>query len=215
MSDYYFSIPLYHVDLKENNELFIEGKNIPPSNEDGEWGGKGLYLWDNLKNAEYWKRVHWKKDWSKASIVKTVLRVQDSKILDLTEPMEVKEFEKSLIGIAQRAKNSKNLNVAKKANYILKYAPKGYAINYYSEYLETVFPDSSFKVIRLVGLYPSVNISNFFKDDLVLNKDYNKKKNEQKIAQKYFAPHVTIQSKMIYVVKDQELLIQREICQED
>lgn len=29
MSDYYFSIPLYHVDLKENNELFIEGKNIP------------------------------------------------------------------------------------------------------------------------------------------------------------------------------------------
>ncbi len=73
MSDYYFSIPLYHVDLKENNELFIEGKNIPPSNEDGEWGGKGLYLWDNLKNAEYWKRVHWKNDWSKASIVKTVL----------------------------------------------------------------------------------------------------------------------------------------------
>ena len=49
----------------------------------------------------------------------------------------------------------------------------------------------------------------------MLNKDYNKKKNEQKIAQKYFAPHVTIQSKMIYVVKDQELLIQREICQED
>lgn len=28
MSDYYFSIPLYHVDLKENNELFIEEKKF-------------------------------------------------------------------------------------------------------------------------------------------------------------------------------------------
>lgn len=26
MSDYYLSIPLYHVDLKENNKLFVEGE---------------------------------------------------------------------------------------------------------------------------------------------------------------------------------------------
>ena len=50
MSDYYLSIPLYHVDLKENNQLFIKGEDLPESSEDGEWGGKGLYLWDNINN---------------------------------------------------------------------------------------------------------------------------------------------------------------------
>ena len=211
MSDYYLSIPLYHVDLKENNKLFVEGENIPGSNEDGEWGGKGLYLWDNFKNAKYWQN-----DSANASIVKTVLKVRESELLDLSEPMQVKEFEKSLLGIAQIAKKSKNPNISKKADYILKDAPKGYAINYYSEYMQKVC-QHSFKVVRLVGLYPSVSTSTFFKDDLVLNKYYNerKKDKEKVLAQKYFMPHVTIQSKTIYVVKKQALLLQREICQED
>lgn len=216
MSDYYLSIPLYHVDLKENNKLFVEGENIPESNEDGEWGGKGLYLWDNFKNAKYWQNVHWKDDSANASIVTTVLKVRESELLDLSEPMQVKEFEKSLLGIAQIAKKSKNPNISKKADYILKDAPKGYAINYYSEYMQKVC-QHSFKVVRLVGLYPSVSTSTFFKDDLVLNKYYNerKKDKEKVLAQKYFMPHVTIQSKTIYVVKKQALLLQREICQED
>lgn len=51
----------------------------------------------------------------------------------------------------------------------------------------------------------------------MLNKYYNerKKDKEKVLAQKYFMPHVTIQSKTIYVVKKQALLLQREICQED
>lgn len=213
MSDYYLSIPLYHVDLKENNQLFIKGEDLPESSEDGEWGGKGLYLWDNINNAKYWKKVHWRKDASKASIVKTLLKIKDDFILDLTEPTQVKEFEESIKAIAKRAQKSTDPIVAQKANYILDGAPKGYAINFYNEYLKKIY-NYLVESLKLSGLYPSVRPQEFFKDDLVLNKYYNNEK-ERELSRKYYVPHVTIQSKNIYVIRNQELLLQREIYQEE
>ena len=38
---------------------------------------------------------------------------------------------------------------------------------------------------------------------------------ERELSRKYYVPHVTIQSKNIYVIRNQELLLQREIYQEE
>lgn len=213
MQDYYLSIPLYHVDSKENNEHFIAGHKIPESMEDGDWGGKGLYFWDNIENAKYWKKTHWKENAYKASIVKTLFKIKDDDLLDLTEPNNVKIFEKSLQSINIRAQQSREMDIKNKSDYILKGVSKGYAINYYYRYLKEAY-NHTFKSVKIVGLYPSVHTSDLFRDDLVLNKEYNKT-SKRNLTQKHFMPHVTIQSKTIYVVRKQDLLSKRIVLQEE
>ena len=48
-------IPLYHVDKEDNNRRFKNDENIPEAT-DLDWGGDGLYFWDNIENAKYWKK---------------------------------------------------------------------------------------------------------------------------------------------------------------
>lgn len=61
--------------------------------KDDDWGGDGVYFWDNIGNTKYWLTSHWKNDKEQASIVQIELQVNINDILDLSEPIIVSEFE--------------------------------------------------------------------------------------------------------------------------
>lgn len=104
MEELKIQIPLFHVDTQKNNENFIMGGTLPPSLEDGDWAGKGIYFWDNLGNAQYWlKEKNRKNQKQKYNIVRTYLSVPANEVLDLTEPTEIRSFEES-ISTMQRMK---------------------------------------------------------------------------------------------------------------
>lgn len=50
------NIKVYHCNDKQRCEKFLKEDNyLIWSEEDGIWLGSGMYFWDNLSNAKYWK----------------------------------------------------------------------------------------------------------------------------------------------------------------
>lgn len=45
----------YHATLAKYKES-IEKEGFEPSNNDDDWLGEGVYFWDNIENAQWWKR---------------------------------------------------------------------------------------------------------------------------------------------------------------
>ena len=52
----------YHCNDLERTKKFVENKELIMTQEDGYWLGKGMYFWDNLSNAHYWKKEKERKD---------------------------------------------------------------------------------------------------------------------------------------------------------
>lgn len=50
-------VELYHCNYESRVESFFKHKELRISHhkDDSEWGGTGMYFWDNEGNAEYWK----------------------------------------------------------------------------------------------------------------------------------------------------------------
>lgn len=192
----FLSVPLYHVDLQENNQRFCKGDSLDQSIENGKWAGTGLYFWDNLGNAKYWIKSHWKNDPEKASIVETQLKVDQNVFWDLTEPETVRNFESQIESISKFALLNKNTE--NHAELIKKTSDLGAVINLYYKLLQDM-GFSTFSVIKIIGYYPFVRDTKYFKEKIDL------KNRSFKIAP------VTIKSKTIYLIKDQNLLAERKI----
>lgn len=48
---------LYHCNKQEECLKFLNKQDyLISSQEDGIWLGKGMYFWDNISNARFWKR---------------------------------------------------------------------------------------------------------------------------------------------------------------
>lgn len=160
--DYYLSIPLYHVDTIKNNKDFLTKHSFEQFHvKDDDWGGDGVYFWDNIGNAKYWLTGHWKNDKEQASIVQVELQVNINDILDLSEPIIVSEFEGTVNKMINWAQNQKDPFLKAQAHKIWTSKHKGEIINFYANLLQRMNEDV-FKVTKIIGLYPNAAETEFF-----------------------------------------------------
>lgn len=187
-------IPLYHVDNSLNNQKFARGEMIDPSDEDGEWAGKGLYFWDNIGNAHYWAES---RRYSNVTISRAMMQTLDEFILDLTEPESVSNF----LHLAEFLLTKINRDAD-----FSSIAEKGALINGVYESLQRLNKKEGsrgllpqlFKVVKVNGYYPATPERDFFKVS----------------GSRRNSPHVTLKAKVIYAVRDQTILEQREVIEE-
>lgn len=76
---------LYHCNDKKRSLKFLSSDTyMIISEEDGKWLGQGMYFWDNLGNAQYWKAEKQKKSPAEEFIIIKAC-VSMEKVLDLTD----------------------------------------------------------------------------------------------------------------------------------
>mgnify|MGYP000854233694 CR=1 FL=1 len=96
-------ISLYHCNFENHiNMLTKNGKlKISTHSKDKEWGGSGMYFWDNVGNAKYWKREKQKSQVNqKLNIVRCNIEIDlDEDLLDLTDFFVEKDMEKLLYNL--------------------------------------------------------------------------------------------------------------------
>ena len=86
--------PIFHTDKERNNEKFLKEKTLLEANNERIWLGAGMYFWDNISNAQYWKRVKKYHDkFSNYSIVRASLRCNLDDLLNLTDEDTVNELQ--------------------------------------------------------------------------------------------------------------------------
>ena len=61
----------FHTNTKDKIKNFIE-KGIPITSEDTTWLGTGMYFWDNLSNAKYWKNEKIRKNEGSEETIKII-----------------------------------------------------------------------------------------------------------------------------------------------
>lgn len=188
-------IPLYHVDKSCNNAAFVSGAALTPSREDGDWAGNGVYFWDNIGNAHYWVKL---RNYENITISKAMMRTRENFILDLTEPESASNFRRLAKIIQERFDKSFDLTSE---------TEKGAVINLVCSSLQKVHEKMQekgvtvddlpqpFKVVKVAGYYPSAPERDFF----------------AVLGDKKLGPHVTLRTKVIYAVRDQTVLKQRQL----
>ena len=75
----------YHCNDLEKTKNFIENKELVMTSENGHWLGSGMYFWDNLSTAHYWKSEKIRKDPTKSYEVCIAFIGLDDTFLDLTD----------------------------------------------------------------------------------------------------------------------------------
>ncbi|WP_203649303.1 hypothetical protein [Secundilactobacillus yichangensis] len=181
-------VPLYHIDTSEHNEKFCKGSFFP-SNEQGEWCGKGMYFWETFSNANKWLVSRSDNTEVKFSMASASLRCNKEDILDLTN---VKSSE-ALYSIAQL--------LAAKYDVGLDLSKIGAVINFVHETLALQQASKNFSVVKIFGSYPR-NHSH----GLVAYIE-SKMSHSRRVK----SPHATELVKIIYAVRENELLHDRKI----
>ncbi|WP_153551225.1 hypothetical protein [Ligilactobacillus murinus] len=104
-------VELYHCNYESRVESVFKHKELRNSHhkDDSEWGGTGMYFWDNEGNAEYWKK---QKD-GKADIFRCYVKFDArNDLLDLTDL----NVEKRLDQFIRLASKEPKLQYLKKAS---------------------------------------------------------------------------------------------------
>lgn len=141
----------YHCNDKERVNDFISGKlDSIESEDDGIWLGNGMYFWDNLSNAEYWKSEKERKKKGGIQdgdflIVQSMIRI--SKLLDLTDEQSCESMEKLIEIMCEKGfkLNLDSATLGQKINFLF----------------ETPLFDDIYEVIKVHGEYPRKKISKF------------------------------------------------------
>ena len=82
------NVNVYHANDRLKVENFLETNELIIS-KDTNWLGKGMYFWDNLSNARYWKNEKLrKKETTDIKIIKGTIFLE--KMLDLTDEEPVR-----------------------------------------------------------------------------------------------------------------------------
>ena len=82
------NIDVYHTNDRLKVKNFLETNELIIS-KDTNWLGKGMYFWDNLSNAKYWKNEKLRKrETTDIKIIKGKIFLE--KLLDLTDEETVK-----------------------------------------------------------------------------------------------------------------------------
>lgn len=128
-------VELYHCNYESRVESFFKHKELRISHhkDDSEWGGTGMYFWDNEGNAEYWKK---QKD-GKADIFRCYVKFDArNDLLNLTDL----NVEKRLDQFIRLASKEPKLQYLKKASI-------GDKIDFFCE-------KCNVKLVKLFGKYP-------------------------------------------------------------
>ncbi|WP_147285868.1 hypothetical protein [Peptoniphilus indolicus] len=134
---------LYHCNLDRIISKVIAEKsyNLMKSKGDKYWLGDGIYLWDNLSNAKYWKKDKERKCGNDIYSI-CELSVNLDYLLDFTDSDIRKYFEKIFEQVYL-------------SNPAIRKAPLGIKINFLlNEYPERL---SAYHVIKGYGIYNRVN----------------------------------------------------------
>ena len=177
------NIDVYHA----NDELKIE--NFLKTNEliiskDTNWLGSGMYFWDNLSNAKYWKNEKLrKKETTNIKIIKGKIFLE--KLLDLTDEETVRYIDNIWNIISNSSKIQKmkieKAELGRKLDVIF---------DFYKAWLSKEF---DYNVIKGLGSY---------KRDLMRSLDLFSESN------------LTLTSKTIYSVKESTCISKFEIIDE-
>lgn len=179
------NVILYHCNDKKRCLKFLSSNTyMIISIEDGIWLGNGMYFWDNLGNAKYWKKEKQRKK-PESNFVILKSRISIENLLDLTDGEICGKLEelwnkwKIKIGVTE---NDKAVNLGKKLNLLYKCIPS--------------FRDN-YNVFKILGKYNKTPNNGFFYYNVCDNK---------------IEP--TLASKCIYNVKCKEAIIDRFSYQE-
>ena len=118
-------LKLYHCNTDDNIDKAIETSNysVLKSEKDKFWIGNGIYFWDNLSNAKYWKREKERKTYNKGIKFKFSIGtgiVQLDNLLDLTDSDIRKEVENILKTIYENNPKLEDKGFGEKINFIFK-----------------------------------------------------------------------------------------------
>lgn len=142
---------LYH--CNENSivdEVLVNNEKIDllKSRKDKYWLGTGIYFWDNLGNAKYWKENKEQKNKDKIYSILKVCVCLDS-ALNLTDPDVGRQFERviNLIIEYMPCVNIKKIGFGEKIDFISENFPKymkDYEViiadGYYANSVNKIFP---------------------------------------------------------------------------
>ena len=174
-------VPVYHADSKKQNDKFISNeKALLASHEEGYWCGKGMYFWDNHSNADYWEKEISKQRKDELSICLASLQYEQDNCLDMTDEATAEE----LFQVANELLNKMDSHERPH----LQMSKTGSVINFVHKALQkNGLP--TFDVVKMSGHYPNKRRS-------VFNESYKK-------------AHATLKNKIIYSVRDGQLLTER------
>ena len=181
--------PIFHTDKERNNEKFLKEKTLLEANNERIWLGAGMYFWDNISNAQYWKRVKKYHDkFSNYSIVRASLRCNLDDLLNLTDEDTVNELQEYV----ECCKKIYYQKTGKKIN--LDAMDTGEIINFAYKCSKLFDNNKTFKCVKGIGLYQPKG-KNF-----IVSKDNS-----------HSRVHLTSRGKNIYAVRKKDTLFN---CQE-
>ena len=145
----------YHCnDLDRCREYVENTLHMITAVEDGAWLGTGMYFWDTISNAEYWKREKKKKDPHREyRIVKSHLDLTN--VLDLTDSMTYRQLERLWKALSNRI----GLDECPDS------VPLGKKLNLLFEHTAL----SRFPLVKVGAIYPKTPPCNFFGYDPMKN----------------------------------------------
>lgn len=179
---------LFHCNDQNRCNQFLEKGQMIYSTEDGHWLGSGMYFWDSLANALFWKKEKDRKDPENTHIiVKSCVSLE--RCLDLTDDEMVKNVYETWEDLSEKIK-SKCEEEKKHLGVILNYL--------FDDKAFAGLPISrEFSIIKTIGEYER------FEDPLFF---YNTRK----------LPRPTNKHRIIYNVKNEDcILFSREVDTHD
>lgn len=174
-------LKLYHSNIDHICRDFVDGNiDLIKSVEDGHWLGDGMYFWDNLSNAKYWKK---RKEKDKRNANNKILIIESivflDNLLDLSDLDICNKIEELHFKIYSRM-NNRNYNIYRELTL-------GYKLNLIYEKVPDFY--KKYNVIKIIAKY----------NNSPKNKLYNFSVNNSKIEP-------TSSVKTIYNVKSKEAI---------
>lgn len=168
------TLKLYHCNTRENicNAVLTKDYSALKSNNDRFWVGNGIYFWDNLSNAKYWKREKERKNNSDIEFCIGSGMVKLDNLFDLTDSDIRKDLEKVFESYYEVNPKLEERDFGEKMNFYMNEEPtikdKYDVIKVHGNY-----PRQNTKLYRYdqfkVGLTPQVKtIYNVINDSAIL-----------------------------------------------
>ena len=99
MSEEFFETIAYHTTEKDRAASILKDKFFKESTKDNEWLGHGIYFWDSLEDAVWWKNNVKNADKDDTVIIKVKLRCKYSEYRDLSIKKNMQEYEKECMEV--------------------------------------------------------------------------------------------------------------------
>ena len=157
-------IILYHSDEEEKCKEFIDKENtliLSGNSKDDIWLGKGMYFWDNMGNAKWWRHKQCNRHPDKKYCIVAANAVLNN-LLDLTDYDVYMYLDKLWMQICQLCNLDPNVQLGGKLNFLF----------------DTLGFEQEYDLIKVYGKYNNTPNKGFFRFD------YNTMKSEPTIAVK-------------------------------